>query len=318
METDETNWLLLIHQVPNSPPYLRVKMWRRLQKIGAVPVKNAVYVLPRSDQSLEDFHWIAREILEAGGDASVCEATFIEGLTNRGVIELFQSARETGYTELLGEIKEMEEHIGAASKDKEGWASGLIGQVGRLRQRLDDLRQIDFFSSPAGKQPEALLIELEAKLRRSPLRKVQKPNGSYTGRTWVTRKGIHVDRIASAWLVKRFIDSNARFKFVAARGYRPESGELRFDMFDAEFTHEGNLCTFEVLIDRLNLSDRALKPIAEIIHDIDLKESKFGRGETAGIALVVNAICSANKADPDRLDRGSAVLDDLYQFFKKH
>src|SRR5580704_3935771 len=112
MEHDETNWLLLIHQVPNSPPYLRVKMWRRLQKIGAVPVKNAVYVLPRSDQSLEDFHWIAREILEAGGDASVCEATFIEGLTSRGVIDLFQSAREADYAELLAEIKEAQEQIG--------------------------------------------------------------------------------------------------------------------------------------------------------------------------------------------------------------
>src|SRR5215813_14007191 len=96
-QAEPTTWLLLIHQVPNSPAYLRVKMWRRLQRIGAVAVKNAVYVLPRTDQSSEDFHWVAREILEGGGDASVCEATFIEGMTAEQLIALFRAARESDY-----------------------------------------------------------------------------------------------------------------------------------------------------------------------------------------------------------------------------
>src|SRR5207253_7156576 len=111
--------------------------------------------------------------------------------------------------------------------------------------------------------------------------------------------GIHVDPIASAWLIHRFVDPDATFKYVPAKGYRPLPDELRFDMFDAEFTHEGNRCTFEVFLERLSLSDRGLGPIGEIIHDIDLKESKFGRPETAGIALVIAAICTANKEDPD-------------------
>jgi len=126
-----------------------------------------------------------------------------------------------------------------------------------------------------------------------------------------------VDRIASAWLIRRFIDPAAKFKFVPGKGYRPEPGEIRFDMFDAEFTHEGERCTFEVLGERLNISDRALRPVAEMIHDIDLKDSKFERPETPGIALVIAAICTANKEDLERLERGSAVFDDLYEFYRK-
>src|SRR5690349_24931995 len=119
--TEPTTWLLLIHQVPNSPAYLRVKMWRRLQKIGAVAVKNAVYVLPRTDQSSEDFHWVAREILESGGDASVCEATFIEGITANEIIELFQAARESDYQELLQETRELSEELRGLAKAGEAW-----------------------------------------------------------------------------------------------------------------------------------------------------------------------------------------------------
>jgi len=252
-ETEPTTWLLLIHQVPNSPAYLRVKMWRRLQKIGAVAVKNAVYVLPRSDQSSEDFHWVAREILEAGGDASVCEATFIEGITTKELIELFQAARDSDYGELMEEIKELKEELRAAEAAGEAWASGMAGRVTRIRQRLTEIQTIDFFRAPAGKSAETLVSEIEAKIRRAPIHKSQPGKRTYSGRTWVTRKGVHVDRIASAWLIRRFIDPNARFKFVAAKGYRPEQEELRFDMFDAEFTREGDLCTFEVLVERQNI-----------------------------------------------------------------
>jgi hypothetical protein len=317
-EPEPNTWLLLIHQVPNSPAYLRVKMWRKLQKIGAVAVKNAVYVLPRSDQSTEDFHWVAREILEAGGDASVCEATFVEGITANQLIELFRAARDLDYSELTGEIKELKEELEASEKAGEAWASGMLSRVARLRQRLTEIQAIDFFSAPAGKQAETLVAEMEAKIRKAPIHKPQAGRGAYSGRTWVTRKGVHVDRIASAWLIHRFIDPSGRFKFVPAKGYKPEPDELRFDMFDAEFTHEGDLCTFEVLLQRFDIADNSFRRIAEIIHDIDLKESKFGRPETAGIALIVNAICTKHKEDSDRIDRGTVLLDDLYDFFKKH
>src|SRR4030095_2125590 len=134
-----------------------------------------------------------------------------------------------------------------------------VSRIARMRQRLTEIQNIDFFPGPTGKQLESLISELETKLRKSPIRKAQQQPGSYSGKTWVTRTGVHVDRLASAWLIRRFIDPDARFKFVPAKGYRLEDGELRFDMFDAEFTHEGDLCTFEVLLERMSIGDRALR-----------------------------------------------------------
>ena len=316
-ENADPKWLLLIHQVPNSPPYLRVKIWRQLQKIGAVAVKNAVYVLPVSDQSLEDFHWIAREIMEAGGDATVCEATFVEGITHGELIALFKSPREADYAELLGETKQLAEDLRKAAKGPEGWASGMIGRVSKFRERLHEIEAIDFFSASGRTQVASLLSEMESALRATPMRKKLPHQDQYSGRTWVTRKGVHVDRIASAWLIRRFIDAEARFKFVSSKGFKPEPDEIRFDMFDAEFTHEGESCTFEVLLERMNISDRALRPISEIVHDIDFKESRFDRAETPGVALVVAAICTAHKEDDQRIERGAALLNDLYEFFKR-
>jgi len=137
------------------------------------------------------------------------------------------------------------------------------------------------------------------------------------GRTWVTRRGVFVDRIASAWLIKRFIDQAARFKFVAPEGYSPRRSELRFDMFEAEFTHEGDLCTFEVLLARLGLEEPALRPIAEIVHDVDLKEGKFGRPEAVGIDHLIAGIAMAYRDDGERLARGAAVFDALYEYLRR-
>ncbi len=134
----------------------------------------------------------------------------------------------------------------------------------------------------------------------------------HRGRTWVTRTGIKMDRMASAWLIRKLIDPEARFKFVPAKGYQPERGELRFDMFEAEFTHEGELCTFEVLVQRFGLTDPALRAIAEIVHDIDLKDAKYGREEAPGIGQLVAGIAAAHADDEARLARGSALFDDLY------
>jgi hypothetical protein len=134
------------------------------------------------------------------------------------------------------------------------------------------------------------------------------------GRTWVTREGVHVDRIASAWLVRRFIDPEARFEFVPSTGGPRRPGEIRFDMYEAEFTHEGDWCTFEVLLERALLDDPALRAIGELVHDIDLKDGKFGREETAGIAGLIGGIVLAHQDDEQRVERGTAMLDDLYQY----
>lgn len=200
-----------------------------------------------SDDALEDFHWLAREIVAEGGEAVICDAAFLDGITDREVEALFSGANATG--------------AGAPPR-------------------------------PAGRQP----------LR---------------GRTWVTRQGIKVDRIASAWLIRRFLDPDARFKFVPARGYRPEPGELRFDMFEAEYTHDGDACTFETLLARFGLRDKALRHVAEIVHDLDMKDDKFARDEAPGLASMIDGIARARPADADRLERGAALFDDLYAAFHK-
>ncbi len=187
--------------------------------------------------------------------------------------------------------------------------------MGRLRQRTSELSEIDFFGAPGRELVEGMLSGLEARMETvgavertgAPLDRAQ-----YRGREWVTRAGIKVDRMASAWLIRRFIDPEPRFKFVAAKGYRPEPDELRFDMFEAEFTHEGDLCTFEVLVRRFGLDDPALRAIAEIVHDIDLKDAKYGREEAAGIGQLVAGIAASHQADEARLKRGAALFDDLY------
>jgi hypothetical protein len=135
------------------------------------------------------------------------------------------------------------------------------------------------------------------------------------GRVWVTRQGVFVDRIASAWLIRRFIDPKARFKFVTARGYKPRGHELRFDMVGGEYTHVGENCTFQTLVERFGLGDRALQAIGEVVHDIDCKDEKYDRAETGGISGLLRGIAEATSDDDERLARGQSVFDDLYAFY---
>ena len=242
-------WLLLIHQLPPKPDYLRVKVRRRLKGIGAVPVKHTVYLLPNTSEALEDFHWLREEIEAEGGSAIIAEATFVEGLSDEEVEAMLETER--------GETidGDSERRVGA--------------------DRVE------------------------------------------AGRTWVTRKDVHVDRIASAWLIRRFIDREAHFKFVASRGYKPEARELRFDMFEAEYTHVGEECTFQTLSRRFGIGERAITAIGEIVHDIDCKDERFGRAETAGIASLIRGIVDAHEDDAMRIERGIALFDDLHASFRR-
>jgi hypothetical protein len=318
----EGRWLMLIHQIPPKPNYFRVKIWRRLQRLGAVAVKNSVYVLPKGDQAVEDFQWVLREIIKGGGDATLCEAKFVEGLSDQQVEELFLTARSVDYREIAQEARRLTKSLKPKLSAREERRTQVGVEVDRLKRRLAEVVAIDFFGAPGREAAQGLLSELEAKFhpvhRNTDNTVAMKANiEKLRGSTWVTRKGVHVDRMASAWLIRCFIDPEARFKFVPAKGYKPEAGELRFDMFEAEFTHDGDRCTFEVLIGRLGLKDPALRPIAEIVHDIDLKDSKFAREETAGIDRLIVGIAMAHKDDETRLTRASAVFDDLYEYFRR-
>jgi hypothetical protein len=316
------SWLLLVHQLPAKPAYLRVKIWRRLQGIGAVAVKNAVHALPMSEGTQEDFEWLMREIVEGGGEAFLCETRLIDGLTDEQVQKLFDEARDADYEEIVKDARTLTKSLRPKLKPEK--INEIRAQVARLRKRLADVVSNDFFGAIGRETAEGSLNDLDARLnedeavaKKATVVSKASPFGTLRGRTWVTRQGVHVDRIASAWLIRRFIDPDAAFKFVAGKGYRPADGELRFDMFQAEFTHEGDKCTFEVLLDRVSLNDSALRAIAEIIHDIDLRDSKFGREEAVGIRTLIDGIALATSDDQERIARGSELLNNLYDVFGK-
>ena len=309
-------WLLLIHQLPAKPAYVRVKIWRRLQALGAVTVKNAVYALPANADAREDFAWLTKEIVESGGEAIVCEATFIEGLSDTELRALFDGARDEDYGRIAGEARELGTRLADAS---DAGLADIAGQTAKLRKQFDQVVAIDFFGANGRLPAQGLVSGLEAALKQEDTMAESKtsapPPGPLRDRLWVTRQGVQVDRIASAWLIRRFIDPGARFKFVPGTGYTPQAGELRFDMFEGEFTHVGDRCTFEVLIGHAGLDDAALKAIGEVIHDIDLKDGKYGREEVAGVRTLINGIAASSNDDEQRLARGSALLDDLYSSF---
>jgi hypothetical protein len=324
--TDKTSpspdrWLLLIHQLPAKPAYFRVKIWRRLQGLGAVAVKNAVYALPANEQSQEDFEWLLKEIVTGGGEAMVCEARMIDGLSDQEVRALFNAARDEDYEALAKEARLLAEI--PAAKLSEMQRAEARARLAKLKSRSLEIVALDFYGANGRETVDGLLAMLDATLRENPII-TSAPDDDKSletealkGRVWVTRQGVHVDRIASAWLIRRFIDSDAQFKFVRGKDHAPGRGELRFDMFDAEFTHEGDRCTFEVLLSRAGLENPALRAIGDIVHDIDLKDGKFGREETSGIAHLIAGLTMANKSDEQRISRGAAVLDDLYQYFRK-
>jgi hypothetical protein len=316
-EREGARWLLLIHQIPPKPDYLRVKIWRRMQRVGAVAVKNSVYVLPKSDETLEHFQWILSEILSGGGEGSICEAAFVEGLSDTDIEGIFRTARDADYSAIGGEARAAQSALPATGQRIElDRRTQLEADVARLRRRLGEASAIDFFDSLGRQSAEGLVASLEARLNpESATESAGSSSRDYRRRVWVTRKGIHVDRMGSAWLIQRFIDPDAKFKFVPARGYQAERDEVRFDMFEADFTHEGENCTYEVLLQRFKPEAPGLRSIAEIVHDIDLKDAKFGRPETAGIEQLITGICAAHKDDEARLMRALALFDDLQASF---
>src|ERR1700745_586095 len=311
------SWLVLIHQLPAKPAYLRVKLWRALQDLGAVAVKNAVHALPMNEETQEDFEWLLREIQEGGGEAVLCEARLTDGLSAEE-----GRARDADYAELVKDTRALAKSLRPNAKS-EALAEFRV-QVARLRKHLAEVVSVDFFGAIGRETAEGVIKNLEARLNegeavteKATVDSGASRFGTLRNRTWVTRQGVYVDRIASAWLIRRFIDPEAHFKFVSGKGYRPDEGELRFDMFEAEFTHEGDKCTFEVLLERGALKDPALRAIAEIIHDIDLKDNKYGRDEAVGIRTLIDGIALTTPDDLERIARGTEVFNDLYEYFKK-
>ena len=315
-DSENPRWLLLIHQIPPDPAYLRVKIGRRLARMGAVPLKNSVYVLPLSEAALEDFQWVRREIVEGTGEATIIDAQLVDGLSDTEAEELFRTARDADYAAVAEQARGLAKQVQAKLSDEK--RQTVETEVARLEQRVVEIAKTDFFGASGRENASAALRALRERLLPPPaIPRSDVVVESYSGRTWVTRVGIHVDRIASAWLIRRFIDKQAGFKFVPANGYAPAAGELRFDMFEAEFSHVGDLCTFETLCVRMALKEPGLTALAEIVHDIDLKDGKFARPETEGVAAQIAGIALLHRTDEERLSRGSELFDQLLAYFAR-
>ncbi len=306
-----TTWLLLLHQLPAKPAYLRVKTARSLEQLGAVPIKNAVHALPRTSETAPAYEKLRTEIIRAGGEALICEAHFVAGLSDIEIRALFDKARDADYESIVRDGRRLLQRKKITQ-----------AEVQRLSRRRSETMGINFFSAHGRQGADDVLVDLERKLRQhADVSRAEAPprlaRADLKSRVWVTRRHVHIDRIASAWLIRRFIDPAAVFKFVDAKTYKPRRTDLRFDMANAEFTHEGNDCTFETLIRRGELSgDDALRAIAEIIHDLDVDEGKFGRPEAAGFEAMISGVCASTSKDQERVALGSAALDQFYTHFE--
>lgn len=305
-------WLLLMLQLPVAGSNRRVKVWRRLQQIGALPIRNGVYALPNSAQAQEDFQWLKPEVEEAGGQVSIFAASAVEGLTDDGIVEQFQKLRAPDYAAFLKDARAVERRFG-----RKGMASDdLVRAVRQLRDRATRLQAIDFFGASGRDEAEQAVSALEERARQTPSRVSHGPDGrldrnAYQRRTWVTRPRPGVDRFASAWLIATQIDQSPTFVFATEPGERPHA--IAFDMFGGEFAHVGDRCTFEVLVARFAINDARVRRIAEIVHDLDLNDARYRPSEAAGVAAMVQGLRDKFADDATLLSEGMTLFDAVYR-----
>src|SRR6266498_2923641 len=323
-KSSRQDWILLIHQLPPRPSNLRVRIWRKLQKLGAVAIKNSVYVLPATENAHEDFQWLKQEIVSASGEAAVFRAGSVEGATDEEIVATFRKARDEEFAAVSAEFDGLTGAIREQSRGKHlsaGRLSAHESEIDKLHAELERIAANDFFDAQGGASAFKAYERCQKAIHaaQGPSRKAPPSNtkhgtldvAKYQGQRWVTRRNLHIDRLASAWLIKQFIDNRPRFYFVA-EGETVE-GAIPFDTFGAEFTHHGEDCTFETMLKQFGLTEsKGLRELAEIVHDIDLKDDKFHRLEAAGLNAIIDGLSKVLRDDRKLLQQCSAIFDGLY------
>ena len=320
-------WLLFVHQLPPKPTAVRVRIWRQLQKLGAIIVKNSLYVLPFNAKTHEDFQWLKRDVEAAGGDATVFRAGSVEGATDKEIIAAFRKARDEDYQRLTAEL----DALAASIREQPRNSDSTAGRVRRYESELENARQVlarivetDFFHAVGRADAAAAYERCRKALQSSQGRRATEgaPRRElvgltrYRGRRWVTRRGLFIDRLASMWLVTRFVDAKARFVFVDD-GERVENA-IAFDMFEGEFTHQGQDCTFETMLKAFGLTnDAGLRALAEIVHDLDLKDGMFNRPEASGLGSVIRGLSKVVNDDRKLAEHSLPIFDGLYELMKR-
>jgi len=304
-------WLLLMVSLPPHPSSVRVRVWRKLRALGAVALKPSVYLLPMSPEHLERFQWLAQETQKAGGEATLLRVYRIENMPRDDVVRLFQQARDEDYRALAERYRKLARGLERRAAGRR--ASSQREEMARLTREAERVRSIDFFDAPGYEEVRRLRDTLEMRLhprQERPAASAGTALDALRGSRWVTRPRPHVDRIASAWLIKRFIDPEAEFLFAPPEKF--PAGAIPFDALGAEFGHQGEDCTFETVLGRAGLPDRRLASLAEIVHDADLRDDKFGREEARGLDLALRGLLAALPDDQTVLAHGMTIFDGLY------
>jgi hypothetical protein len=304
-----SSWLLLLFSLPATHKTARVAIWRKLQKSGAIQIKTSTYLLPDTPAQSELFQWLAKQVIDYGGDSTLIRAQEIEGLSDAKIVALFNTARDSDYAAITEAARKLAE-TPVTKRDK-----AFRTQLEKLRKSFRALREIDFFDAPKAHVAESQLGSLENATRSPAPASPPLEAARFQGRTWVTRPRPEIDRAGSAWLIREFIDRTATFRFAA----RPESipDAIPFDYAQGEFSHQGEDCTFETLLARFGLTDKALQTIGEMVHDADLEDEKFHRPECLGLHRVLKGWAKLGMADDEILRQGAASFDGLYAYLRR-
>jgi hypothetical protein len=301
-------WLLLLLRLPATHKAERVAIWRKLKRSGAIQIQTSTYVLPDEPARYESFQWLTQEVRSAGGDATLVRAREIEGLPNEKLVELFNTARAKEYATLR-------ELLRALSHRRKTRSSPTFGdKLDRVRKQFREIRQTDFFNSPRAQDVEMLLRKMEG-TRPGEASVPKVATRDYREKIWVTRPRPEIDRVGSAWLIRKFIDPKA--KFIFAKKIPAAHRAISFDMLDAEFSHRGDDCTFETLTKRFGIQDKIIRKIGEMIHDADLDDDKFERTECIGIDRVLKGWAKEGVSDQEILRRGLQCFDALQAFLRR-
>jgi hypothetical protein len=293
-------WLLLVFSLPARSASQRVQIWRKLQRYGMLALRSSGHVLPNTAANQERMEWLATAIRTYKGQASVVQVQGFDDLPSQHLKQLFVEARSRDYQKLLQEAKRVLAH---SPSRRPG------GRLNRIRRRFLELQDIDFFGSPLRTKVENLLAEADTQTSG---RKAGRKSGEYVNRLWMTRRRPGIDRVSSAWLIRRFIDPKARFVFGDDPDTQAEA--IPFDMFCPQgFGHRGEDCTFETLQKEFSIKDSRVKRIAQIIHDADLGDEKFGRVEGQGLDKVLNGWAKQDLPDDELLQRGMDLIEGLYE-----
>jgi len=305
----EQHLLLLLVGLPPAPSSLRVRVWRRLRSIGAVALKRSAYLLPDTAERYEDFQWLAQEIQREGGEATLIRIEQIENMSHTDVLRLFHEARDEDYRQLAARYRKVLQGL-----DRKSVSQRVQDELARLSKDHQRTRDIDFFDAPGGAEVRRLEEAIAMRTRRpEPARQEPRPTLDLTklrGRRWVTRPRPHVDRIASAWLIKRFIDPEAVFVFAPPTEFPKDA--IPFDAPGVELSHQGEDCTFETLVKRAQLRDRRLVRLAEVVHEADLRDGKYLHEEARGIDVAIRALLAASADDDQVLGQGMMLFEGLY------